>query len=94
MKLVLILMVKNESAILRRCLEAVKDVVDAYCILDTGSSDTTFEIAEEFLENQIGCVTKEPWKDFGHNRTISFQRAQRISQGAVLGSEGHIRTSA
>jgi glycosyltransferase involved in cell wall biosynthesis len=76
MKLVLILMVKNESAILRRCLEAVKDVVDAYCILDTGSSDTTVEIAEDFLENQIGCVTVEPWKDFGYNRTVSFQRAQ------------------
>ena len=68
-------MVKNESAIIKRCLEAVEPVVDAFCILDTGSTDTTVEIAEEFLETRIGCVTKEPWRDFGYNRTISFQRA-------------------
>ena len=76
MKLVLILMVKNESAILKRCLEAVSNVADAFCILDTGSVDTTVEIAQEFLETRIGCVTTEPWKDFGHNRSVSFTRAQ------------------
>ena len=76
MKLVLILMVKNESAILKRCLEAVASTVDAFCILDTGSTDTTVEIAETFLKTNIGCVTVEPWQNFGYNRTVSFQRAQ------------------
>ena len=75
MKLVLILMVKNESAILKRCLEAVDKVVDAFCILDTGSTDNTVQIAEEFLETRVGCLTVEPWRDFGYNRSVSFTRA-------------------
>ena len=76
MKLVLVLMVKNESAIIKRCLEAVEGVVDAYCVLDTGSTDNTVEIVDKFLETRVGCVTVEPWKDFGYNRSVSFTRAQ------------------
>ena len=80
MALVVILMVKNESAILKRCLEAVEKIANAFCILDTGSTDTTLEIAEEFLESHIGCLTVEPWRDFGYNRSVSFTRAQAFLQ--------------
>lgn len=77
MKLVLILMVRNEEKILQRCLEAVEGVVDAFCIHDTGSTDKTCEIAEEFLKTRKGCLTRSEWKNFGHNRTLSFQAAQQ-----------------
>jgi len=77
MKLVLILMIKNESKIIKRCLESVKEVVDAFCILDTGSTDNTVELVNEFLTTNTGCLTVEPWKDFGYNRTVSFQNAQK-----------------
>jgi glycosyltransferase involved in cell wall biosynthesis len=76
MKLVLILMIKNEEKILLRCLESLKGVVDMYCILDTGSTDSSVAIARKFLETNRGCVTEEPWQNFGYNRTVSFQRAQ------------------
>ena len=78
MKLVLILMVRNESRILERCLESVKDAVDAFCIHDTGSTDNTCDIARAFLEKEgnKGCLTTSVWKDFGHNRTASFQAAR------------------
>lgn len=76
MKLVLILMVKNESRIIRRCLEAAEKVVDAFCVCDTGSTDNTKEIAKDFLQGKKGCITEAEWKNFGHNRTISFQAAQ------------------
>jgi glycosyltransferase involved in cell wall biosynthesis len=73
MKLVLILMVRNESKILERCLNAVKDIVNAFCIHDTGSTDNTVEIAKTFLETgHKGCITESKWQDFGYNRTISF----------------------
>jgi tetratricopeptide (TPR) repeat protein len=75
-KFVLILMVKNEEKILQRCLEAVEGVVDAYAINDTGSMDKTVEIAHEFLKTRKGCVGLSTWKDFGHNRTLSFQIAR------------------
>lgn len=76
MKIVLILMVRNEERILRRCLEAVEGVVDAFCIHDTGSTDKTLEIAKEFLETHQGCLTVSEWKNFGHNRTMSFRAAR------------------
>lgn len=76
MKLCLILMIKNEEKILLRCLQAMEGIVDMYCILDTGSTDSSVEIAKKFLENRAGCVTEEPWQNFGYNRTVSFQRAQ------------------
>lgn len=78
MKLVLILMVRNESKILERCLKAVENVVDAFCIHDTGSTDNTCEIAEEFLKTHNGCLTKSEWQNFGFNRTMSFLEAQKF----------------
>ena len=78
MKFVLILMVRNESRILERCLKSVEGVVEAFCIHDTGSADTTREIARSFLEDgkRKGCLTESVWKDFGTNRTASFRAAQ------------------
>lgn len=76
MKLCLILMIKNEEKILLRCLQSMEGIVDMYCILDTGSTDSSLAIAKQFLETHPGCVTEEPWQNFGYNRTVSFQRAQ------------------
>jgi glycosyltransferase involved in cell wall biosynthesis len=76
MKLILILMVRNEEKILRRCLEAVESLVDAFAICDTGSTDKTCEIAHEFLNGRKGCLSKTEWKNFGHNRSVSFIAAQ------------------
>ena len=69
-------MIKNEEKILLRCLQAMEGIVDMYCILDTGSTDSSVTIAKKFLETHPGCVTEEPWQNFGYNRTVSFQRAQ------------------
>jgi glycosyltransferase involved in cell wall biosynthesis len=78
MKFVLILMVRNESRILERCLKSVQGFVDAFCIHDTGSTDTTRDIAQSFLEDgkRKGCLTESVWENFGANRTASFRAAQ------------------
>jgi len=44
----LCLIVKNEGQCLARCLESFKAVVNEICILDTGSTDKTVEIAKSF----------------------------------------------
>ena len=77
-RIVLILMVKNESKIIRRCLESVEKIVDAFCVCDTGSTDNTCEIVREFLETHHGCLTECPWQNFGFNRTQSFVDAQKF----------------
>ena len=47
-KLSLCAIVKNEEASLPQCLESVKNVVDEMVVVDTGSTDRTVEIAQEF----------------------------------------------
>lgn len=76
MKVVLILMVRNESKIIERCLKAVEHVVDTLCVHDTGSTDNTCSLVKEFLVGRSGCLSTSEWKDFGHNRTLSFQHAR------------------
>ncbi len=42
------MIVKNEEKYLKECLESVKDIIDEIVLVDTGSSDDTINIAEEF----------------------------------------------
>src|SRR5580658_10063032 len=44
----LCMIVKNEERFLAECLDSVKDVVDEICIVDTGSTDRTVEIARSY----------------------------------------------
>lgn len=44
----LAIIVKNEENLLRGCLDSVKDVVDEIILVDTGSTDSTIEIAQEY----------------------------------------------
>ncbi|MCI8939904.1 MAG: glycosyltransferase family 2 protein [Dorea sp.] len=47
-KIGLVMIVRNESRSLRKCLARAKKLVDEIYITDTGSSDDTVEIAQEF----------------------------------------------
>ena len=84
MKIVLILMIRNESKIIQRCLKAVEKIVDAFCVHDTGSTDDTCELVEDFLKTHVGCLTKSEWKDFGYNRSQSFIEAKKYAERAKL----------
>ncbi|MFP4101975.1 glycosyltransferase family 2 protein, partial [Coleofasciculus sp.] len=48
MDLSLCMIVKNEEASLPQVLESVQPIVDEMVILDTGSSDRTIDIAQEY----------------------------------------------
>lgn len=58
-KLSLCMIVKNEESNLTRCLESVEDFVDEMIVMDTGSTDRTVEIAQEFGAE----VPSFPWCD-------------------------------
>jgi tetratricopeptide (TPR) repeat protein len=81
-KIILLLMIKNESKIIERCIDNAIDSVDAICILDTGSRDNTVEICNNKLSslNKPFKIGVEPFKNFGYNRTISFKLAQTLCQ--------------
>ncbi len=68
----LCMIVKNEEAVLGRCLDSVKDVVDEIVIVDTGSSDKTKSIAKAYTDK----IFDFPWNDdFSAARNDSFSRA-------------------
>lgn len=69
----LIMIVKNESKIIERCLFSVKNYVDFIVISDTGSSDNTVDLIKQFLQKTKipGDVYTNKWMNFGHNRTLS-----------------------
>ena len=68
----LCMIVKDEEDVLARCLESVSDLVDEIVIVDTGSTDRTREIAEQFT-NRVYDFT---WADdFAAARNYSFSLA-------------------
>ena len=48
------MIVKNESKVILRCLESVKDIVDYWVIVDTGSTDGTQIIIQDYLKGIPG----------------------------------------
>ena len=74
------MIVKNESKVIRRLLESVAPFLDSYCICDTGSTDDTIDIIRQFFQERHipGEIVQEPFRDFGHNRTVALQAAARM----------------
>ena len=57
--LCLCMIVKNESAVITRCLRSVKPIIDYWVICDTGSSDNTKElIAEHLAGRRENCMSR------------------------------------
>lgn len=57
-KLSVCMIVRNESAVLQRCIDSLQNICDELCIVDTGSSDNTVEIAHDnraIVERFTGC---------------------------------------
>jgi glycosyltransferase involved in cell wall biosynthesis/cytochrome c-type biogenesis protein CcmH/NrfG len=66
------MIVKNEEKMLARCFESIKDYVDEIVVVDTGSTDSTVEIAESYGAN----VYYHSWEDnFSKHRNQSIDYA-------------------
>ena len=69
----LCMIVKNEEAVLERILKPVSQVMDAILIADTGSSDRTKEIAEQYTS----LVFDFPWcDDFSAPRNFLLEKVR------------------
>lgn len=80
------MIVKNESRIIRRLLESCVDLLDFYCICDTGSTDNTIELIETFFREKgiPGKVIQEPFRDFGYNRSFALKACESVPAEFVL----------
>jgi len=80
------MIVKNESKIIRRLLTSVQSIIDSVCICDTGSTDNTVELIEAFMKERglPGVVVREPFQNFGYNRTYALKAAKDWGVYALL----------
>jgi predicted GH43/DUF377 family glycosyl hydrolase len=65
----LCMIVRNEEAIVGRCLDSVAGLIDSWVICDTGSTDATPELVHAALADLPGELHETEWVDFGHNRS-------------------------
>jgi glycosyltransferase involved in cell wall biosynthesis len=72
--------VKNEAHCIKRTLDSVKSHVDAWCILDTGSTDGTQAIIQEVMKDLPGSLYEEPFVNFAvsRNRVLELAGDQTV----------------
>lgn len=89
----LCMIVKNEEAVLKRCLDSIADLMDEIIIVDTGSTDRTKEIAADYTSK----IYDYRWaNDFSAARNFSFSKATMeyiyaADADELLDEENHMR---
>lgn len=84
MTVCLAMIVRDEADEIVECLRSARPYIDTYCIIDTGSTDNTVELAEAELVGLPGVVYSREWVSFAHNRTELMARARNMADWLLL----------
>lgn len=68
------MIVKNESHVIKRCLDSLAPYVNSFCIVDTGSTDGTQDIVKAYPNTTF---FEQPWVNFGKNRQDALEQVRR-----------------
>jgi len=82
--LALVLMVKDEARSAAAIVASVRDQIDAYVVLDTGSTDGTQAILKEALAGLPGVFVEEPFVDFATSRNRSLALLEGVATFGLL----------
>lgn len=83
-QLCLSMIVKNETAVIERCLDSVRPCIGAWAIVDTGSTDGTQQRVRDRLRDLPGELIERPWVDFATNRNQALELARRHGDYALI----------
>ena len=78
------MIVKNEAAVIERCLRSIKPQVHAWAIVDTGSDDGTQDIVRRIMADLPGELIERPWMDFSTNRNEALELARKHGDYALI----------
>lgn len=70
------MIVRDEAAVIERCLASVRPFINHWVIVDTGSVDDTPQRIRAALADLPGTLHHRPWHNFGHNRTEALNLAR------------------
>ncbi len=71
----LALVVRDDGRILHRCLDSVRNLIDSWVIVDTGSAGNIREMAADKLDPLPGQFLSESWAGYAHHRNQAFKAA-------------------
>jgi tetratricopeptide (TPR) repeat protein len=80
------MIVKNESTIITRLLDSIINIIDSYCICDTGSTDNTIQILSSYFQkhNIDGKIVCEPFINFEHNRNFALNSCKNMDNADFI----------
>tara|TARA_R110002074_G_scaffold401828_1_gene601721 strand:+ start:127 stop:2007 length:1881 start_codon:yes stop_codon:yes gene_type:complete len=80
------MIVKNESKIIKKCLNSIADYLDYWVISDTGSTDGTQDIIKSFFKEKgiPGELHEDKWVNFGYNRTLYLKYAKNKADFLII----------
>lgn len=70
------MIVRDEAAVIERCLASVRPFIDTWVIVDTGSVDDTPARIAAAMGGVPGELHHRPWCNFGHNRSEALTLAR------------------
>jgi glycosyltransferase involved in cell wall biosynthesis len=82
--LCLVMIVRNEAPVIRRCLASVLPIIDSWVVVDTGSTDGTQQIVADCLKSVPGELFERPWVNFANNRTEAIEYARGHGRYALV----------
>jgi glycosyltransferase involved in cell wall biosynthesis len=73
----LVMIVKNEVAILPRLADSVRDHIDHWTVVDTGSTDLTIDTVYAVFAGIPGTVIQHEFDGFGPTRNVALREAEQ-----------------
>lgn len=80
----LVMIVKDEEAVIERALRSALPFISTYVIVDTGSTDRTKEIIGRVMSDISGLVIDRPWTNFGVNRSEALALCNGRMDWAIM----------